>query len=178
VDSVKWDFGDPGSAEKNFSSSFTPEHIYPAAGTYYARAIIYTRCNSDTATKIVNIENIPSVHVPGFIKDTALCMGAEFNLNVSVANATNYLWENGLILPERKIDKSGAYRIMVFNECSSANTAFKVSYKECECKTFIPNSFTPNNDYLNDMFKPVIECIAQNYRFRIFNMFGETVFNS
>src|SRR6185295_6821646 len=55
---------------------------------------------------------------------------------------------------------------------------FNVDYKECECKTFIPNSFTPNNDYLNDVFKPIVECLSQNYKFKILDRFGKVIFNS
>jgi gliding motility-associated-like protein len=178
VDSVKWDFGDQESEERNFSTLFEPEHTYPAPGIYNARAIIYTKCYSDTAKKIVTIQNIPSVHVPGLIKDTILCLGTELTLDATLPNATSYLWENGLILPQRKIDKGGTYRIMVSNECSAESHTFNVGYKECECKTFIPNSFTPNNDYLNDVFKPIVECLAQNYKFQIFDRFGKVIFNS
>src|SRR5690606_1111355 len=55
ADSVFWDFGDPASANRNFSRNMNPEHIYPGAGFYEVKAIIYDRCSIDTAVKEVVI---------------------------------------------------------------------------------------------------------------------------
>jgi gliding motility-associated-like protein len=50
--------------------------------------------------------------------------------------------------------------------------------KEGEQKLFIPNAFTPNNDGLNDVFKPVFTGPAVKYDFKIFNRWGELVFQT
>ena len=42
---------------------------------------------------------------------------------------------------------------------------------------FIPNSFTPNGDGINDVFKPIGRDIV-SYQFSILNRFGEVVFSS
>ena len=42
---------------------------------------------------------------------------------------------------------------------------------------FIPNAFTPDNDGLNDVFKPVCEGIT-NYDLMIFTRWGEMIFES
>jgi len=41
----------------------------------------------------------------------------------------------------------------------------------------IPNAFTPNNDGLNDIFKPLHSNVSE-YKMYIFNKFGEKVFES
>ncbi|WP_164972746.1 gliding motility-associated C-terminal domain-containing protein [Lacibacter luteus] len=53
-----------------------------------------------------------------------------------------------------------------------------VKVDECAETVFIPNSFTPNNDGLNDEFKPIIKGNVLAYEFLIYNRFGEIVFNS
>lgn len=42
---------------------------------------------------------------------------------------------------------------------------------------FIPNSFTPNNDGLNDVFIPLAQSV-KNYEMNIFNRWGLKVFAS
>ena len=42
---------------------------------------------------------------------------------------------------------------------------------------YIPNSFTPNNDGNNDVFLPTIN-IDSNYNFKIFNRWGELIFET
>ena len=41
----------------------------------------------------------------------------------------------------------------------------------------IPNAFTPNNDGLNDEFKPFNSNVSE-YKMLIFNKFGEKIFES
>ena len=50
--------------------------------------------------------------------------------------------------------------------------------KEGEQKLFIPNAFTPNNDGLNDIFKPVFTGPATKFDFRVFNRWGQLVFQT
>jgi gliding motility-associated-like protein len=40
----------------------------------------------------------------------------------------------------------------------------------------MPNAFTPNQDGLNDVFRPVMAGIAKLDFFRVFNRWGELVF--
>ena len=43
---------------------------------------------------------------------------------------------------------------------------------------FIPNTFTPNADELNNSFKAVLECDYSNFHMLIFNRWGEIIFES
>jgi gliding motility-associated-like protein len=48
-----------------------------------------------------------------------------------------------------------------------------------EFALYIPNAFSPNNDGMNDAFLPLGESFdARSYRFRVFNRWGEVVFES
>lgn len=42
----------------------------------------------------------------------------------------------------------------------------------------VPNAFTPNNDQINDVFKPLLDCAPTDYLFRIFNRWGNLVFET
>ena len=52
-------------------------------------------------------------------------------------------------------------------------------YIKYEVLLFVPNSFTPNKDGVNDVFKPVVEGLEQdNYIFYIFNRWGDLIFQT
>jgi gliding motility-associated-like protein len=42
----------------------------------------------------------------------------------------------------------------------------------------MPNSFTPNNDGVNDVFKPTVSQPLAAYRFTIYNRYGQTIFTT
>jgi gliding motility-associated-like protein len=48
----------------------------------------------------------------------------------------------------------------------------------CPETCFVPNSFTPNGDGNNDTFLPILEGKVGEYRFSIFNRYGQQVFSS
>lgn len=178
VDSVKWDFGNPASGQNNFSTSFTPQHQYPQPGNYIVKAIFYNNCLKDTAATTIIIQEDKAVLVPAFIKDTAICVGNELALNATVPLANSYTWENGLIYPNRIITESGHYEITVSNDCSMDRKSFEVTFEECPCKILVPTAFSPNNDGKNDFFRPITSCFAKNYRLKIFNRYGEIIFET
>lgn len=50
--------------------------------------------------------------------------------------------------------------------------------KEGEQKLYVPNAFTPNNDGLNDVFRPVFTGPATKFDFKIFNRWGQLIFQT
>ena len=52
-------------------------------------------------------------------------------------------------------------------------------FSEMELQLYVPNAFSPNNDGVNDAFRPLGQAFgAQDYRFQVFNRWGEVVFSS
>jgi gliding motility-associated-like protein len=178
IDSVKWEFGDPASGTANYSTDFTPQHTYPAVGLYTVKAIIYKNCLTDTATSIISIDPDPIVHIPAFIKDTIACTGNTLFLDAANPAATSYEWSDGLIYSYREIDKPGDFMVKAYNACSNDQRSFTVTFHECPCDIFTPSAFTPNNDGLNDDFKPLTKCYAKDFQFKVFNRYGNIVFTS
>lgn len=178
IDSVKWDFGDPAAGSGNYSTSLSPVHTYPAVGIYTVKAVIFKNCITDTATTQVSIDPDPIVHIPDFIKDTIGCIGNQLYIDAKNPAATSYEWNDGLIYSYRTIDKPGQFQVKAFNACSQDERNFTVSFGECPCEMFVPSAFTPNNDGLNDDFKPFTTCFAQEFRFQVFNKYGNVVFST
>ncbi len=178
IDSVKWDFGDPSSGTANFSTSITPAHNYTSVGLYTVKAVVYKSCNTDTAITEISIDPDPIVRLPALIRDTIICIGTKIKIDAAVPSANSYLWSDGLIYSHREISEPGNFRVQAFNSCSNDQKSFSVQFEECPCEVFTPTAFTPDNDGMNDSFKPLIKCMAKDYQFKIFNRFGNVLFTT
>ena len=74
---------------------------------------------------------------------------------------------------------AGNYRVVhvVYNHWSCADTVVKVINVLPNHYVYIPDAFTPDGDGLNDVFTPIVNA-AIDYRFEIFDRWGERVFLS
>jgi len=59
--------------------------------------------------------------------------------------------------------------------CLTVDTQFVKTFKEV--KIYVPTAFTPNNDGLNDYLKPIPAGIKELKYFRIYNRWGQLVFD-
>lgn len=46
------------------------------------------------------------------------------------------------------------------------------------CKVYVPNVFSPNDDGVNDEFKPLFDCTPSDFEMKIFNRWGKIVYQS
>ncbi len=53
-----------------------------------------------------------------------------------------------------------------------------ITVKTCPQTFYMPNSFTPNNDGLNDNFKPTISQPLAAYQLTVYNRYGQTIFTT
>ena len=49
---------------------------------------------------------------------------------------------------------------------------------DCDTYVHVPNTFSPNNDDINDVFLPVVSGGVENYEFEIFDRWGELIFTT
>ena len=116
----------------------------------------------------------------GFLPgDTSVCSYGSLEIKVK-SGYGNYLWSNGSVSPSITISKPGQYWLEATsnsNHCKGRDTII-VSPKECLTGFYIPNAFTPNGDGKNELFMPVIGGNVKQYRFMIFNRWGELVFQT
>jgi len=125
---------------------------------------------------IVNYTPLPDVNLG---KDTTLCKGQTLILNAMVSHAS-YKWQDGSTDTIYKVTQEGIYWVDVsLNNCSCIDS-IKVKVINCldDCKIYIPNAFTPNDDGINDRFLVVTSCFVTEYRMIIFNRWGENIFES
>lgn len=135
---------------------------------------------SDTITMIVKPAPVISIQPELSVID----IGNSIRLNTSVIGPyTTFTWQptsglsNPLILsPIASPQTTTTYRLKVSdaNNCSSEKEASIIVYKIVG----LPNSFTPNNDRINDVFRipPGNNFALKN--FSVYNRFGNLVFNT
>lgn len=49
---------------------------------------------------------------------------------------------------------------------------------DAPCKVYVPNVFSPNEDGVNDVFKPEMACNITAFDLQVFNRWGQLVFAS
>ena len=70
-------------------------------------------------------------------------------------------------------------QLIVENQNGCTDTAYNYQLVEGQFALFLPNSFTPNDDGLNDKFFPVGDKIDPNeYDFQVYNRWGEVIFET
>lgn len=82
---------------------------------------------------------------------------------------------------EHEFPGDGVYdvQLVVTNEFGCTDTLLISLEVTPDLSVFIPNTFTPDGDGLNEIFVPVVSgALLDHYHFRIFNRWGETVFES
>ncbi len=78
-----------------------------------------------------------------------------------------------------EIDEPGDHLIsqVVFNEFGCSDTSFRFFRINEEFKFFVPNTFTPNKDGMNEVFKPVVQGVSF-YLFIVEDRWGREVFRT
>lgn len=69
----------------------------------------------------------------------------------------------------------GDYTVFI-TDANGCQTSLDVAVGELIPRVDLPNAFSPNGDGENDSFAPLTNCFLSDYRFQVFNRWGNTVF--
>jgi gliding motility-associated-like protein len=101
------------------------------------------------------------------------CADGTGNINGSciITNAGNYTFKYKRQTPEDICGwREAKLQVTVKTVETSENC-----YAKTNCKWFIPNAFSPDNDNLNEMWAPVCSCPQSTYKITIYNRWGEEI---
>lgn len=158
------------------SYAYQPNPIqFQETGVYQ---IIYT-ANFGTLTESSFCKEVvvisPSISL-NLGNDTTYC--GNFSRVLMTGNPST-TWSTGQTSASITVTQPGVYWAEISDECGVVRDSILISNDDCGCdKLFIPNSFSPNNDNINDVYKPLTDCLVENLRFMIFNRWGEKVFET
>ena len=111
--------------------------------------------------------------------DKVLCEGQELTFlnDQSPFPFSTYTWQDGTIGPEYKATETGIYRVIVSNKCGFVSDEVQVDFQDCY-NVWIPNTFTPNGDGDNEVFKVSTDQELIEFSLVIYNRYGDVVFKT
>jgi len=132
-----------------------------------------TGCSSKASIQIGSLPQ-PGVNLAETLE---ICKGKSKIITAIPINNSKLLWDDGSTLTTYEIAEAGSYAVTATTTCGSVTKSIVVTERDCSQTLNIPNSFTPDGDGLNDIFRAVGQRI-KSFKISIFNSWGEIVFES
>jgi len=142
--------------------------------TYILRVISEEGCrNADTVR--IGFGVPPAVNLGN---DSSLCYGEQLLLlGPDIANA-QYRWSTGSTARNLLVSNGGSYRLAVTNACGTRTDTIQITMTDCLCPIYVPSAFSPALNGVNDQFEVVFSCPYLRYSMKIYNRWGEKLFES
>ncbi|MEX2596857.1 MAG: gliding motility-associated C-terminal domain-containing protein [Salibacteraceae bacterium] len=158
----KWNTGDT-----------TKSLLVRTPGTYNVR-VSDENCINHFESDVLHLEHLQSL----LMDSVYYCLGDELKLTAFDEDKNNIdaLWSTGETGSSIYVDEPNTYLVELTDQCTTLTDSTKVL--PCKCRVYSPNAFTPNNDGKNEAFSPVINCDPYFYDFRVYNRWGEEIFQS
>jgi gliding motility-associated-like protein len=186
--SSTWTFGDGGTS--NFTNVATHEYLNTGCFDVPLTTTTAQGCtDSKTSDDIVCVSSKAIANfAPDKVKTSIL--NPSFSFSNSSTNATNYLWYFGDGTTSTQNNpihlysdqQPGNYTVsLVAKNAGACPDSISLNVEiEDELIFYVPNTFTPDADGLNAIFKPVMESgfDPNSYTLLIFNRWGEVIFKS
>lgn len=133
------------------------------------------RCESDKSPIEVDVRYTPHEELGDKV---VMCENDLQMIGVAHHDVT-YKWNNGSVACCVVPTREGLYKVATENDCGSFIDSIWVYHTSCEeCITF-PNAFTPISEYeKNTIFRPLVKCPVNEFRIRIYNRWGNKVYES
>lgn len=166
----------PGKFKTYLWSDLSSTEIFTVfqPGIYWVTVTDTNNCVSGDTISIPGIQTLPQNFLPA---TELVCRGSSVTINSPGYN--KYFWSNGDTTSMTTFTSPGIFYLTVTdgNSCVGKDSILIQAAQNC-IPISIPNAFTPNQDGLNDIFKPVIKQDVVAYSFIIYNRFGQKVFET
>jgi gliding motility-associated-like protein len=183
VNSWKWNFDDlRTSTEQN------PRVLYDTFGLKQVSLVVSNGGCSDTSRATIPLDNELKA---GFETLDVVCPGQRVSFkDTSIGNIVSWLWTFGngntssltspapQVYPSPPVTTVVRAQLIVQNNMGCTSVAAKNLSLADRCLVYVPGAFTPNNDGLNDYLYPLNVYHARGFRFKVFNRYGQVVFES
>jgi len=186
---VYWNFGDLGSSN-NTSTSPSPAHLYVNPGIYP----VYLSARTIDGCPVISADTVKAFIKPfadfTFNPTFAYTDNPKIDFFAQTLNATTWEWNfddpssynnnfSYLQNPSHIFTDSGSYHVQLiaYSDRNCSDTAIKTVNIIPSLIIYIPNAFTPDQDMLNEIWKPVISGIDEdNYMLSIYDRWGKMLF--
>ncbi|MNJ86162.1 hypothetical protein D3C87_36490 [compost metagenome] len=151
----------------------SPTIAVDSPGSYSVEVTAGGCTNSD----VITVSWLPSIEI-GLLSDTLLCSN---KVNVlSINSEYEVTWNSNLAGNSYTVPESHPSSIIyeVTDACGAITDTVQLTYTNCECLLFVPNSFTPDGDEFNNSFQVISTCDLSYFQLLVFNRWGELIFES
>lgn len=176
-----------GFSAYQWSDGINASYNSLAAGFYYLTVTDSLGCQS---TEFISIN--ASAPTAAFAPNTTLIPdnSIQWQSTTTAGNfpITSWFWDFGdgnssnLENPTHLYSQGGTYTVnlIVTDELGCSDTASYLIAFDPEYAYYVPNTFSPDGDNLNQIFKPIFstEIDPSNFQMLIFNRWGEIIFES
>lgn len=177
-----WNFGD-ATTLGDTSLAVSPSYTYPDTGVYRVMLVVDPTNAVCADTSILNVRLYPKPKAELKILDEIVPAYSPVvtfeNVSKEVVSAVFYDDDGGFYSPfiqETVTYKNEGYyypTLIIENIFGCFDTLVAQVYVRPEI--FVPNSFTPNGDDINELFMPSVASFIE-YEFMIFNRWGDQIF--
>lgn len=172
-----WDFGDG-----TYSNEQNPKHTFGTGGEFYVKmASTSIKGCTDTVFRILPVEHF----YPDAGNDTIIVKGEYINFEGK--GGSYFEWSPPTYLNTTTVSNpSGFYpdtTIITYKMYTRTNSGCEGTddikvWVVGQGSLFVPSAFTPNGDGKNDFFRPMSVGYRAYKYFRVFNRFGELVYDT
>lgn len=163
--------------------------VWPATSDNTSQLIVSNGICRDTSSQTIKLDNEVKA---AFTMDNVICPEDGLAVkNTSTGAIDAWLWKYDVVGSSTVKDpppflfptlyKEAYYtvKLYAYNSLLNCTDSTRKTLTVLDfCLIEVPNAFTPNNDGLNDYFQPHNALKADNYEFRIYNRWGQLVFQS
>jgi len=175
VDQWQWDFGDG-----RFSQQKDPLHFFEKDSSYMTKLwAVAGDCVSDTIVETISISRVYAFAG----NDTIAVVTQPIQLNAT--GGTNYEWSPPDFLnnshisnPVATLTNNQTYVLAVKNVdgCEAKDTLTIKVFEHLD--VYVPSAFTPNGDGRNDILHIVAPGLKELFYFRVYNRWGQPMFET
>jgi gliding motility-associated-like protein len=164
------------------------EKIYSIFGQKSASLIVSNGVCADTSSAVILLDNTlkADFDAPEFVcpNDTVLYKDA------SIGKIASWVWDFGngarslsqipasQQYPAPLTDREYTIRLEITDSIGCSSQSVHTIKAVSSCYIAIPSAFTPNDDNLNDYLYPLNAYKAEDLVFRVYNLYGQKVFET
>ncbi len=134
-------------------------------------------CPADTLRTKIDVLGLPK-NVLG--RDSTVCKDSLFDLDMSRYPFDDFVWSDGTKSPFNSLSKEGKYWLTMSKKGCSVSDTIQITNVNCKrCEFYVPNTFSPNDDGVNDFFEIFSSCEKiQSFDLQVFDRWGNLIFQS
>jgi len=185
ITGYEWDFGDGTDS----ITDVDPIHTFDPGGTYYTSMIVTSNYGcKDTAFDTILIYPKPAVMFDAE-PDSVTILNPEITFTDQTISDSIATWNwqfgdgdsSGVKNPVHMYPDTGTYNVLL--TITDTNGCFDTISHRIEIEPdyifFLPNTFTPNEDGINELFIPLSTGLNEaSYHFYVFTRWGDAIFHT